>query len=159
MAWGNLPLYSHCCSSNRTMNWGIYPTRSKKLRLKHDFVNLESAGDICYTFAEEKSVCISIKEDNGNEYQWVLDTSEAGSEEVGYTYTGSDIHGLSLFDDRFIISGSGANSSNDPNSFFLFLNNFGLIFFRISLSFLLYRINKTIVILLTFCVNGLRLNP
>ena len=81
---------------------GYLSNPKKKLRLKHDFVNLESAGDICYTFAEEKSVCISIKEDNGNEYQWVLDTSEAGSEEVGYTYTGSDIHGLSLFDDRFI---------------------------------------------------------
>ena len=81
---------------------GYLSNPKKKLRLKHDFVNLESAGDICYTFAEEKSVCISIKEDNGNEYQWVLDTSEAGNEEVGYTYTGSDIHGLSLFDDRFI---------------------------------------------------------
>ena len=47
-------------------------------------------------------MCLSIKEDNGNEYQWVLDANEAGSEEVGYKYTGSDIHGLSLFDDRFI---------------------------------------------------------
>ena len=42
---------------------------------------------------------------------------------------------------------------------FLFLNNFGLIFFRISLSFLLYHINKTIAILLTLSVNGLRLHP
>ena len=49
---------------------GYLSNPKKKLRLKHDFVNLESAGDICYTFAEEKSVCISIKEDNGNEYQW-----------------------------------------------------------------------------------------
>ncbi len=74
----------------------------KKLRLKHDFVNLESAGDICYTFAEEKCVGISVKEDNGSVYQWVLDTKDAGSEEVGYTYTGSDISELSLFDERFI---------------------------------------------------------
>lgn len=81
---------------------GYLSNPKKKLRLKHDFVNLESAGDMCYTFAEEKSVYISIKEDNGNEYQWKLDTSEAGSEEVGYTYNGSDIHGLSLFDDGFI---------------------------------------------------------
>lgn len=51
---------------------------------------------------KKKSVCISIKEDSGNEYQWRLDTSESESEEVDYTYTGSDIHGLSLFDDRFI---------------------------------------------------------
>lgn len=81
---------------------GYLSNPKKKLRLRHDFVNLESAGAICYTFAEEKSVCISIKEDSGNEYQWRLDTSESESEEVDYTYTGSDIHGLSLFDDRFI---------------------------------------------------------
>mgnify|MGYP003287119146 CR=1 FL=1 len=81
---------------------GYLSNPHKKLRLKHDFVNLESAGDICYTFAEEKNVCISIKEDDGNEYQWILDTSETGSEEIYYTYTGNDIHELSLFDDRFI---------------------------------------------------------
>lgn len=74
----------------------------KKLRLKHDFVNLESAGDICYTFAEEKEICISIKEEDNNEYQWVLDANEAGSEEINYTYAGNDIHELSLFNDRFI---------------------------------------------------------
>lgn len=74
----------------------------KKLRLKHDFVNLESAGDICYTFAKEKNIGIFIKDTHENEYQWTLDASDAGSEEIGYTYTGNDINELSLFDDRFI---------------------------------------------------------
>lgn len=32
----------------------LYNTK-KKLRLKHDFVNLESVGDMCYTFAEDKT--------------------------------------------------------------------------------------------------------
>lgn len=81
---------------------GYLSNPKKQLRLRHDFVNLESAGDVCYTFAEEKNVCIFIKEDNGNEYQWILDANEAGSEEINYIYTGGDIHGLSLFDDRFI---------------------------------------------------------
>ena len=36
---------------------GYLSNPKKKLRLRHDFVNLESAGAICYTFAEEKSVC------------------------------------------------------------------------------------------------------
>lgn len=81
---------------------GYLSNPKKKLRLKHDFVNLESTGDICYTFAEEKDVCISIKEREGNEYNWILDASEAASEEINYTYTGNDIHELSLFNDRFI---------------------------------------------------------
>lgn len=33
----------------------------KKLRLKHDFVNLESAGDICYTFAKEKILAYLLR--------------------------------------------------------------------------------------------------
>lgn len=79
----------------------LYNTK-KKLRLKHDFVNLESVGDMCYTFAEDKNVGIYIKDYSDNEYQWTIDASDAGSEETDYTYEGADIDGLSLFDQRFI---------------------------------------------------------
>ena len=74
----------------------------KKLRLKHDFINLESAGDICYTFATERNIGIFIKDDKGNVYQWTLDANDAGSEEISYSYTGNDINNLSVFDSRFI---------------------------------------------------------
>lgn len=79
----------------------LYNTK-KKLRLKHDFVNLESVGDMCYTFAEDKNVGIYIKDYSDNEYQWTIDASDAGSEETDYTYEGADIDELSLFDQRFI---------------------------------------------------------
>ena len=74
----------------------------KKLRLKHDFVNLESAEDLCYTFAEEKKVGIEITDDKEDVYQWDLDVKDAGSEEVGYSYKGTEINRLSLFDANFI---------------------------------------------------------
>lgn len=74
----------------------------KKLRLKHDFVNLESAEDLCYTFAEEKKVGIEITDDKEGVYQWDLDVKDAGSEEVGYSYKGTEINRLSLFDANFI---------------------------------------------------------
>lgn len=44
---------------------GYLSNPKKKLRLKHDFVNLESAGDICYTFAEEKVYAYPSKKTTG----------------------------------------------------------------------------------------------
>lgn len=81
---------------------GYLFNQKKKLRLKHDFVNLESVGDICYTFAKEKSIEISIIDNNDNEYQWKLDANDTGSEEAEYVYAGDNINELSLFNDRFI---------------------------------------------------------
>lgn len=75
---------------------------NKKLRLKHDFVNMESVGDMCYTFAKERSVGISIQDVDGKVYQWTMDANDAGSEEMDYNYEGRDINELSLFNERFI---------------------------------------------------------
>lgn len=81
---------------------GYLNNPKRKLRLKHDFVNLESVNDICYTFAKEKSIGVFIKDDNENKYQWTLNACDDASEEMDYTYAGADINNLSLFNDRFI---------------------------------------------------------
>lgn len=83
------------------------PTKNCML-LKQDFIDLESAENLCYFKADERKVSITIVDENTmehvqNNYSWKLDASVADKTELPYTYTGPDkLDSLSLFSPDFI---------------------------------------------------------
>lgn len=83
------------------------PTKDIML-LKQDFIDLESAEDLCYFKADERTVSISITDEDlksklQKTYSWQLDASIAEKRELPYTYSGPDmLDELPLFSSDFI---------------------------------------------------------
>lgn len=90
-------------------NYEIKYLQTKNVMLlKQDFIDLESAEDLCYFKADERTVSIAITDENlesklQNTYLWQLDASVADKRELPYTYSGPDIlDALPLFSSDFI---------------------------------------------------------
>lgn len=90
-------------------NYEIKYLQTKNVMLlKQDFIDLESAEDLCYFKADERTVSITITDENlesklQNTYLWQLDASVADKRELPYTYSGPDmLDALPLFSSDFI---------------------------------------------------------
>lgn len=90
-------------------NYEIKYLQTKNVMLlKQDFIDLESAEDLCYFKANERTVSIAITDENlesklQNTYLWQLDASVADKRELPYTYSGPDmLDALPLFSSDFI---------------------------------------------------------
>lgn len=90
-------------------NYEIKYLQTKNVMLlKQDFIDLESAEDLCYFKADERTVSIAITDENlesklQNTYLWQLDASVADKRDLPYTYSGPDtLDALPLFSSDFI---------------------------------------------------------
>lgn len=85
-----------------------YLSTKDVMLLKQDFIDLESAEDLCYFKADKRIVSIIIidKDLENNlqkTYSWQLDASVADKRELPYTYSGPDVlDALPLFSSDFI---------------------------------------------------------
>ena len=80
-----------------------YLTRTdKQVRLKHDFVDLESAGSLCYSKADERVVEIALEANGGLQYRWTIDARDVSKESLECRYDGADMDKLSLFSKDFV---------------------------------------------------------
>ncbi len=76
--------------------------------LKQDFIDLESAEDLCYFKADERTVSIVITDEDLEDklqktYSWQLDASIADKRELPYAYSGpGTLDALPLFSSDFI---------------------------------------------------------
>lgn len=73
--------------------------------LNSDFVNLESAEELCYEMAEDtnKKVTIKITYNNSENYEWVIDASKPKQKTLDCTFSGSNnLNLLSIFSNDFI---------------------------------------------------------
>jgi len=76
--------------------------REKKVRLRSDYVNLESVADLCYAWAKERTVGITLVDDLAQKYKWSINSTNADEDSPECIYEGSDMDGLSLFRDNFV---------------------------------------------------------
>lgn len=77
----------------------------KKVDLSNDYINLESAEDLCYAMAsdDDKNVAVTIELNNSDTHLWQIDASNPTSKVLDCTYTGNnDLKSIPLFDENFI---------------------------------------------------------
>lgn len=76
--------------------------REKKIaRLEGDFVSLEDSQSLCYTWADERKVEITI-EIEGSTNKWILDAEDDDNSDLPCVYTGNEDTVKSVFGEGFI---------------------------------------------------------
>lgn len=80
-----------------------YLESKKQVDLSNDFIDLESAENLCYILAREKVVSISLTMDNGITHQWSIDANNPKMKVLDCKYEGSgDLSEISLFNEDCI---------------------------------------------------------
>lgn len=91
----------------------------KKVDLKNDFINLETAEDLCYGMAadDDKKVEIGLTINKHDIHKWIIDASNQKGKILDCLYSGSNnLSSLSLFSQDFIFLDAerlGPRESND----------------------------------------------
>ena len=82
-----------------------YLQSENKVDLVNDYINLESAEDLCFGMAsiKNKNVSIKIVDSDNAEHQWVINASNPKQKILDCVYKGSgDYQSISLFNENFI---------------------------------------------------------
>lgn len=66
-----------------------YLESKNQVDLSNDFIDLESAESVCYTWAEQREVEISLTLDNDHVHTWSMDVSDPKKKILNCTYTGN----------------------------------------------------------------------
>lgn len=67
------------------------------------YIDLETAGDLCYSKAHPKTISINIENKNGNKYSWLIDASKAKENELDTEFIGDkEYEKEALFSSDFI---------------------------------------------------------
>jgi len=85
-----------------------YLQNQNKVDLANDFINLETAEDLCYSFADDRKIGITLTDDKNSVHKWEIDAANPKGKILNCNYSGDfSFPSLSLFNENFIFLDAG----------------------------------------------------